>query len=49
LARIRDESFGCADMSDGFLRLIVIDQGFEKDFFRIADSILANGGERSLT
>jgi FkbM family methyltransferase len=44
LVRIRDASFGYADMSDGFLRLIVIDQEFEKDFFRIADSILANGG-----
>jgi FkbM family methyltransferase len=44
LVRIRDKSFGYADMSDGFLRLIVIDQEFEKDFFAIADSILANGG-----
>jgi hypothetical protein len=39
LVRIRDASFGYADMSDGFLRLIVIDQEFEKDFFRIADSM----------
>jgi FkbM family methyltransferase len=44
LVRIRDKSFGYADMSDGFLRLIVIDQGFEKDFFAMADSILATGG-----
>jgi FkbM family methyltransferase len=44
LVRIRDNSFGYADMSDGFLRLIVIDQGFESDFFSIADAILANGG-----
>ena len=44
LVRIRDQSFGYADMSDGFLRLIVIDQEFEKDFFAIANSILANGG-----
>jgi hypothetical protein len=44
LVRIRDESFGYADMSDGFLRLIVIDKGFEKGFFAIADPILTNGG-----
>jgi FkbM family methyltransferase len=44
LVRIRDEAFGYADMGDGFLRLIVIDQGFESDFFRIADSLLGNGG-----
>jgi FkbM family methyltransferase len=44
LVRIRDDSFGYADMSDGFLRLIVIDGGFESDFFRIADSLLAGGG-----
>jgi hypothetical protein len=37
-------AFGYADMSDGFLRLIVIDQGFEQNFFAITDSILANGG-----
>lgn len=44
LVRIRDNHFGYADMSDGFLRLIVIDQGFEHEFFRIADAFLANGG-----
>jgi FkbM family methyltransferase len=44
LVRIRDNAFGYADMSDGFLRLIVIDQGFEKDFFGIADRLLAGGG-----
>jgi len=44
LVRIRDKSFGYADMSDGFLRLIVIDQGFEKDFFGIADRLFASGG-----
>lgn len=44
LVRIRDRSFGYADMSDGFLRLIVIDQDFELDFFAIADAILADGG-----
>lgn len=44
LVRIRDEYFGYADMSDGFLRLIVIDQGFEEDFFDLADRIMARGG-----
>jgi FkbM family methyltransferase len=44
LVRIRGDSFGYADMSDGFLRLIVIDGGFEGDFFRIADALLAGGG-----
>jgi FkbM family methyltransferase len=44
LVRIRDNSFGYADMSDGFLRLIVIEQGFERDFFEIADALLADGG-----
>lgn len=44
LVRIRDESFGYADMRDGFLRLIVIDQEFEKDFFGLADAFLEQGG-----
>lgn len=44
LVRIRDESFGYADLSDGFLRLIVIDGDFEKDFFSLADALLAKGG-----
>jgi len=44
LVRIRADSFGYADLSDGFLRLIVIDQGFEADFFAIADAILAGRG-----
>jgi FkbM family methyltransferase len=44
LVRIRDEFFGYADMSDGFLRLIVIDGGFEREFFAMADSFLAKGG-----
>lgn len=44
LVRIRDEHFGYADMSDGFLRLIVIDHGFERDFFDLADRIMAQGG-----
>jgi FkbM family methyltransferase len=45
LVRIRDDAFGYADMSDGFLRLIVIDGAYDDDFFRIADALLANGGE----
>ena len=44
LVRIRDQSFGYADMNDGFLRLIVIDGGFERDFFTMADAFLSNGG-----
>ncbi|MDQ2925844.1 MAG: FkbM family methyltransferase [Acidobacteriota bacterium] len=44
LVRIRDDSFGYADMSDAFLRLIVIDQGYERDFFRVADTLLSEGG-----
>src|SRR5437660_1727379 len=44
LVRIRDDSFGYADMSDGFLRLIVIDGKFERDFFAIADAMLGEGG-----
>ena len=45
LVRIRDDAFGYADMSDGFLRLIVIDGDYDRDFFRIADRLLADGGE----
>jgi FkbM family methyltransferase len=45
LVRIRDDAFAYADMSDGFLRLIPIDGGYDQDFFRIADQLLANGGE----
>jgi len=45
LVRIRDEAYGYADLSDGFLRLIVIEGDYEKDFFRIADALLRNGGE----
>ena len=44
LVRVRDNSFAYADLSDGFLRLIVIDGHFEEDFFRIADALLATGG-----
>jgi FkbM family methyltransferase len=44
LVRIRDQSFGYADMTDGFLRLIVIDGDFEREFFAIADALLSSGG-----
>jgi FkbM family methyltransferase len=44
LVRIRNNSFGYADMRDGFLRLIVIDGDFEKDFFAVADVFLEQGG-----
>lgn len=44
LVRIRDDAFGYADMGDGFLRLIVIDQGFERDFFSMADKLFEDGG-----
>lgn len=45
LVRIRDDAFGYADLSDGFLRLIVIDRHFDEDFFRVADALLEAGGE----
>jgi FkbM family methyltransferase len=45
LVRIRDDAFGYADLSDGFLRLIVIDGLFDEDFFRVADALLETGGE----
>jgi FkbM family methyltransferase len=45
LVRIRDDAFGYADMSDGFLRLIVIEGDYDHDFFRIADRLLEDGGE----
>lgn len=44
LVRVRDDCFAYADMSDGFLRLIVIDQDFERDFFDIADRLFEAGG-----
>jgi FkbM family methyltransferase len=31
-------------MSDGFLRLVVIEGHYEKEFFRIADQLLSRGG-----
>ena len=45
LVRIRGDAHGYADLSDGFLRLIVIEGDYEKDFFRIADALLQGGGE----
>src|ERR1700693_5778686 len=45
LVRIRDDAFGYADLSDGFLRLIVIEGEYEADFFRIADALLERGGD----
>jgi FkbM family methyltransferase len=45
LVRIRGDAFAYADMSDGFLRLIPIDGGYDADFFRIADRLLAGGGD----
>ena len=45
LVRIRDDAKGYADLSDGFLRLIVIDGNYETDFFRIADALFQSGGE----
>jgi FkbM family methyltransferase len=44
LVRIRAQFFGYADMRDGFLRLIVIDGDFEREFFAIADKCLEKGG-----
>ena len=44
LVRIRDDAFGYADMADGFLRLIVIENDFEHDFFGVADALLKSGG-----
>ena len=45
LVRIRDDARGYADLSDGFLRLIVVEGNYEKDFFRVADALLQEGGE----
>jgi FkbM family methyltransferase len=44
LVRIRDDIFGYADMSDGFLRLIVINKNYDPDFFTVADALLTDGG-----
>ena len=44
LVRIRDHAFGYADLSHGFLRLVVIEGHYEKEFFRVADALLSQGG-----
>ncbi len=44
LVRVRDDSLAYADMSDGFLRLIPIDGGYDEDFFIVADALLSEGG-----
>jgi FkbM family methyltransferase len=43
--RIRHDAFGYADLSDGFIRLIVINGDFGREFFRIGDSFLNEGGD----
>jgi FkbM family methyltransferase len=45
LVRIRHDAYAYADMSDGFLRLIPIEGGYDDDFFRVADAVLERGGE----
>ena len=45
LVRIRGDAFAYADMSDGFLRLIPIEGGYDDDFFRVADALLEGGGD----
>ena len=44
LVRIRDDIRAYADMSDGFLRLIPMEGGYDDDFFRVADAFLEAGG-----
>jgi FkbM family methyltransferase len=44
LVRVRDNVFAYADMSDGFLRLIPIEGGYDLEFFRVCDPIMAQGG-----
>ena len=44
LVRIRGDSYGFADLSDGFLRLIVIDGSFEPELLGLADAFLSEGG-----
>jgi FkbM family methyltransferase len=43
LVRIRDQTCAYADMSDGFMRLIPIDGGYDDDFFRVADMFMGEG------
>lgn len=44
LVRVRDDIRAFADMSDGFLRLIPIEGGYDDDFFVVADRLLEEGG-----
>jgi FkbM family methyltransferase len=44
LVRIREGSYGYADLEEGMLRLIVIEDEFNDDFFRLGDRLLSNGG-----
>lgn len=44
LVWIRDDALGYG-LSDGFLRLIVIDGEWDQDVFRVADALLQEGGE----
>lgn len=44
LVHIRDGAWGYADLSDGFLRLIVVDGGFEAHLLGLADRFLEGGG-----
>lgn len=44
LVRIRDDTFGYVDLDEGFMRLVVIDQDYEQEFFQIADAFLQQEG-----
>ncbi len=44
LVRIRGDAKAYADLSDGFMRLIVIENEFELDFFRIANAYFDEPG-----
>jgi hypothetical protein len=49
LVRIRGDARGYADLSDGFLRLIVTEGDYEEDLFRIADALLQEGGKSRMS
>ena len=44
LVSVRDGARAYADMSDGFMRLIPIEGGYDDDFFRVADMFMGAGG-----
>jgi FkbM family methyltransferase len=44
LVRIRGNAFGYVNLSDGFLRLIVVEGGFEHELLALADAFLRDGG-----